>query len=75
MNERIKKFMDGCFDVTVDHRRREECSTDYAGIEKFAQLIVRECIKMVEREAAQYEQPTWAVELVNDMYERFGVEP
>jgi hypothetical protein len=53
--------MESCFDLTVDHRGREECSTDYAGIEKFSQLIVRECIKMVEREAAQYEQPTWAV--------------
>jgi len=75
MNERIRTFMEGCFDLTVDHRGREECSTDYAGIKKFANLIVLECIKMVEREAAQYEQPTWAVELVNDMYERFGIEP
>ena len=44
-------------------------------IEKFAELIVLKCIKMVENEAAQYAEPTWAVELVNDMHERFGVEP
>ena len=44
-------------------------------IEKFAELIVLECIKMVENEAEQYAEPTWAVELVNDMHERFGVEP
>jgi len=44
-------------------------------IEKFAELIVLECIKMVENEAAQYAQPTWAVELVNDIKENFGLEP
>ena len=41
--------------------------------QKLAELVVLECIKMVENEAAQYAAPTWAVELVNDMHERFGV--
>lgn len=41
--------------------------------QKLAELIVLECIKMVENEAAQYAAPTWAVELVGDMYEHFGV--
>ena len=48
MNERIKELMKGCFDVTVDSRGREECTADYAGIEKFAELIVRECIEIIE---------------------------
>ena len=43
--------------------------------QKLARLIVLECIKMIENEAAQYAAPTWAVELVNDMHERFGLEP
>ena len=43
--------------------------------QKLAELIVLECIKMVENEAAQYAQPTWAVELVNDIKENFGIEP
>ena len=42
--------------------------------QKLAELIVLECIKMVENEAAQYAQPTWAVELVNDIKENFGIE-
>ena len=42
--------------------------------EKFAELIVRECIGMVENEASQYAEPVWAVELVNDIRDRFGVE-
>lgn len=40
---------------------------------RFAELIVKKCIKMVENEAAQYAEPVWAFELVNDMHEHFGV--
>jgi hypothetical protein len=67
--------MEGCFDVTVDSRGREECTADFINVQKFADLIVLECIKMIENEAAQYAQPTWAVELVNDIKENFGIEP
>ena len=74
MNERVRIFMEDCFDVTVDHRGREECTADYANVQKFADLIVLECIKMVENEAEQYAQPTWAVELINDIKENFGIE-
>ena len=42
--------------------------------EKFAELIVRKCIRMIENEASQYAEPTWAFELVNDIKETFGVE-
>ena len=42
--------------------------------QKFAELIVLECASMIENEAAQYAEPVWAVELVNDIKERFGVE-
>jgi hypothetical protein len=38
--------MEGCFDVTVDHRGREDFSTDYAGIERFADLIIMECAEL-----------------------------
>jgi hypothetical protein len=75
MNERIRKLMDDCFDITVDSRGREECTADYINVQKFAELIVRDCIKMVENEAEQYAEPTWAVELVNDIKENFGIEP
>ncbi len=46
MNERIRKLMDGCFDVTVDSRGREECTADYINVQKFAELIVRECAEL-----------------------------
>jgi hypothetical protein len=74
MNERIRNLMDGCFDITVDSHGREECTADYINVQRFADLIVLECIKMIENEAAQYAQPTWAVELVNDIKENFGIE-
>ncbi len=75
MNERIQKFVQECFDISIDSRGREECTADYINVQRFSDLIVRDCIKMIENEAAQYAQPTWAVELVGDMYEHFGVEP
>lgn len=41
--------------------------------EKFAGLVVRECIRKIENEASAYAEPVWAVELVNDIKEHFGV--
>jgi hypothetical protein len=38
--------MDGCFDITVDHRGREECCADYINVQKFADRIVRECAEL-----------------------------
>ena len=46
MNERIRKLMDGCFDISIDSRGREECCADYINVEKFADLIVRECAEL-----------------------------
>ena len=68
MNERIKLLM-------------KQAGTDTSGkwmgvehAEKFAELIVRECLGKIENEAAQYAEPVWAFELVNDIKEHFGVE-
>ena len=46
MNERIRIFMEGCFDVTVDHRGREECTADFINVQKFADLIITECAEL-----------------------------
>jgi hypothetical protein len=73
MNEKIKA-------LAKQAQQYAECTTPQglewfnAFKEKFAELIAREFIKMVENEAAQYAEPTWAVELVNDITEQFGVE-
>jgi hypothetical protein len=48
--------------------------TGWLDRQKFAQLIVRECLTKIENEAAQYAEPVWAFELVNDIKEHFGVE-
>jgi hypothetical protein len=47
MNERIKELMKGCFDVTVDHRGREECTADFINVQRFAELIIAECCDQV----------------------------
>ena len=46
MNERIRTFMEGLFDVTVDSRGREECTADYINVQRFADLIIRECAEL-----------------------------
>ena len=46
MNDNIKRLCEECFDVTVDHRGREECCADYINVQKFADLIVRECAEL-----------------------------
>ena len=71
MNERIKLLAEQCY----------EHDQSWTGVgqrifnkEKFAELIVQECIRKIENEAGQYAAPTWAFELVNDIKETFGVE-
>lgn len=43
-------------------------------LEKFAELIVRKCIHKIENESEQYAAPVWAVELMDDIKETFGVK-
>lgn len=72
MNERIKDLLQqSTYPYEPYDRVWVFSKVDQA---KFAGLIVRECISMIENEAAQYAEPVWAVELVNDIKERFGVE-
>ena len=74
-----------CVDITMNERIRElaeQANNDVSGNafsmarynEKFAELIVQECLSKIENEAAQYAEPVWAFELVNDIKEHFGVE-
>jgi hypothetical protein len=41
---------------------------------KFAELIVRRCLDKIENGAMQYSEPVWAVELLNDIKEHFGIK-
>ena len=54
MNERIKQLAEGMFDVVIDHRGREDYSTDYAGIERFAQVIIQECARIARATPCPY---------------------
>jgi len=46
MNERIRWFMEECFDISIDSRGREECCADYINVQRFADLIIRECAEL-----------------------------
>lgn len=42
--------------------------------QQFAELIVRRCLDKIENEALQYAEPVWAVELLNDIKDHFGIK-
>ena len=73
MNERIRELAEQA-GFKVDWQHEEIQKIKMARFEKFALLIVQECIRMVEGASDQYSEPVWAVELINDMADYFGVE-
>lgn len=66
MNQRIRELAEQAGFVDKGNNITAYLNFDH---EKFAQLVVMECINIVENHAQEYHQPTWAVELVNDMLE------
>ena len=78
MNERIDElaFEAGCHRHKFwdpKHPALEGFIISQAVLDKFAEMIVEVCLNKIENEAAQYAEPVWAVELVNDIKEHFGV--
>ena len=75
MNERIKQLLGQAYDEAVPETWTTLSSEQLGRIyDKFAELIVERCLSMIENEAAQYAEPVWAFELINDIKEHFGVE-
>ena len=70
MNERIKELAEQAVYTKdmfgVGHWDMPECK-------KFAELIVKECLTIIEYEANGYAEPVWAYEIVNDIKERFDM--
>ena len=75
MNQRIKEIASQVLDELVPETW---VALGYDKIKEIqfrtSELIVRECLTKIENEAAQYAEPVWAFELVNDIKEHFGVE-
>ena len=67
MNERIKE-------LATQARLLTGWPVGEVEYQKFAELIVKKCLNMIENEASTYAEPVWAFELVNDIKEHFGVE-
>jgi hypothetical protein len=69
MNERIKELKDQCYICLID--RDDDNEYD---MEKFAELIVRECLDIVNRKEYSYHEadPLW--ETAQLIKERFGAE-
>lgn len=77
MNERLIELYRSCRSKEALASQDQFKSADVligTEVAKFAELIVLECLNKIENEAAQYAEPVWAFELVNDIKEHFGVE-
>jgi hypothetical protein len=80
MNERIKQLAEqAAHDTRVTHnnaywRMQDEIAEDATWREKFAELIVRECLTIVERKEYSYHEadPLW--ETAQLIKQHFGVE-
>ena len=69
MNERIKELASQCWDLRLDGRHFDQ--------EQFAELIVRECIDIVDDAERGGSNEVWdnAVKFIRrDLQEHFGVE-
>jgi len=73
MNERIRQLKEQSMEW-VPNMADPDTKIRLLNAEKFAELIVKECLDKIGNEAAQYAEPVWAVELVNDIKEHFRVE-
>jgi hypothetical protein len=80
MNALIKELAEqsGVREDLVDNLKDEVEVLTYIArpqdIQKFAELIVRECIDKIENEASQHDESIWAVELINDIKDHFEIE-
>ena len=73
MNQKTKHLLEAAGFEYVSHDNIGWAGNHNASLPKLVELVVRECVRQIEAEAAQYSEPTWAVELVNDILEQFGV--
>jgi hypothetical protein len=74
MNERIKELAEQTGYIWHTSGEPQIYEFTPEKMEKFAELIVKECVSKIENEAAQYAEPVWAFELINDIKEHFGVK-
>ena len=85
MNEQIEKLARECFDVANDGNGDEYLGTT-AGVEKFAELIIRGCVEIVETQRVPiYSSRSgemaakWAMDALRECRDRikehFGIEP
>jgi len=71
-NERIKELAEAAYREIACNSLDGFISREVVD-QRFAELVVKECLNKIYLEAAQYAEPVWAFELVNDIKEHFGV--
>ena len=71
MNERIEKLVEQAFIITTDGKIGHV--NNYM-VEKFAELIVRECMDVVRDINQEYDGGSTVVNAADEIKEHFGVE-
>lgn len=73
MNERIREFAIQT-DAWCDQNLHDESTYNSAWEEKFAKLIIQECIKACQSRVGNSDYNTGRMHCVSDIKEQFGVE-
>ena len=75
MNERINKLLDQAYDESVPETWTTLSSDQLGRIyEKFAELIVRECVRYFNEDYERDFDTLWREDLSKGIKEHFGVE-
>jgi hypothetical protein len=74
MNEQIAKLYMQAAEIAQKDQPTDLIAAQIVHTLRLAELVVRECLNKIENEAAQYAEPVWAIELVNDIKQHFGIE-
>ena len=72
MNERIKKLINEAFISTTDGKLSD--LNTVANVEKFADLIVRECVRYFNEDYQRDFNTLWREDLTKGIKKHFGVE-
>ena len=75
MNERIQALIEQCKHTSTTYfDGRGNVTETYFDKEKFAEMIVRECVKVCESRVGNRDYNTGRMHCVSDLKEHFGVE-
>lgn len=74
LTDQVAKLTPGVYSIEYESGKQGTEFTSDA-LKVYTRLVAAACIEIIEREAEQYSEPAWAVEIVNDICDTFEVRP